>query len=243
MLTPSASRPSDEPVALPSSPREWLRLLREERRKYRDGALSGMVQPSPPRGEMLLLVSIALFLVATTILAGQVGVRYILPVFPLVFIWVSRIVPKFLAARSGTAVVTALLVWHAWSSISAFPNYIPYFNEMAGGAAGGPALLDDSNIDWGQGVKQAAEYVRKRRLENVTIVFFNPFEGPGSQYYGLPRNVRDREVIEQMLIRTPTPGTYIISSHYVARLSHLNPAWKIYKPIDRIGESLLVYAF
>ena len=194
-------------------------------------------------GEMLLLVSIALFLVATTILAGQVGVRYILPIFPLVFIWVSRIVPKFLVARSGTAVVAALLVWHAWSSISAFPNYIPYFNEMAGGAAGGPALLDDSNIDWGQGVKQAAEYVRKRRLENVTIVFFNPFEGPGSQYYGLPRNVRDREVIEQMLIRTPTPGTYIISSHYVARLSHLNPAWKIYKPIDRIGESLLVYAF
>src|SRR5881409_87900 len=60
-------------------------------------------------GEMILLVTIAVFLVATTILAGQVGVRYILPVFPLVFIWVSRIAPKFLAARSGTAVIVALL--------------------------------------------------------------------------------------------------------------------------------------
>src|SRR5262249_53081617 len=138
-------------------------------------------------GEMILLASIALFLVATTILADQVGVRYILPVFPLLFIWVSRIVPKFLAARSGTAVIVALLAWHAWSGISAFPNYIPYFNEMAGGPRGGPALLDDSNVDWGQGVKQAAEYVRKRRIENVTIVSFNPFDGPGSEYYGLPR--------------------------------------------------------
>ncbi len=194
-------------------------------------------------GEMILLVSIAVFLVATTIVAGQVGVRYILPVFPLVFIWVSRIVPKFLTARSGTAVIVALLAWHAWSGISAFPNYIPYFNEMAGGPRGGPALLDDSNVDWGQGVKQAAAYVRQRRLENVTIVFFNPFEGPGSEYYGLPKNVRDPDVVDRLLVHTPTPGTYIISSHYVARMSHLNPAWKIYKPIDRIGESLWVYAF
>src|SRR5205809_1059858 len=194
-------------------------------------------------GEMILLVSIALFLVATTIFADQVGVRYMLPVFPLVFVWVSRIVPRFLAARSGTVVLAVLVAWHAWSSVSAFLNYIPYFNEMAGGAAGGPALLDDSNVDWGQGVKQAAEYVRKRRLENVTIVFFNPFEGPGAEYYGLPRNVRDPEVVDRLLVHTPAPGTYIISSHYVARLSHLNPAWKLYKPIDRIGESLWVYAF
>jgi len=156
---------------------------------------------------------------------------------------VSRIVPKFLAARSGTVVLAALVGWHAWSSVSAFPNYIPYFKEMAGGAAGGPALLDDSNIDWGQGLKQAAEYVRKRQLESVNIVFFNPFGGPGSEYYGLPKNFREGEVVDRMLVRRPTPGTYIISSHYVARLSHLNPAWKLYKPIDRIGESLWVYAF
>ena len=194
-------------------------------------------------GEMILLVSIGLFLAATSAIAGQVGVRYILPVFPLVFVWVSRIVPKFLTARSGTAVLIALMAWHTWSAISAFPNYIPYFNEMAGGPRGGPALLDDSNIDWGQGLKQAAEYVRQRRLENLNILFFNPFGGPGSEYYGLPKNLREAEVADRMLVRKPAPGTYIISSHYVARMSHLNPAWKVYKPIDRIGESLWVYAF
>src|SRR5213594_1885504 len=64
-------------------------------------------------GEMILLATIALFLVATTILADQVGVRYILPVFPLVFVWVSRIVPKFLAARSGTVVLAALVAWRS----------------------------------------------------------------------------------------------------------------------------------
>src|SRR5204863_400677 len=142
--------------------------------------------------------------------ADQVGVRYILPVLPLVFIWVSRIVPDFLTARSGAAVLAALIAWQAWSAIAAFPNYIPYFNEMVGGPTHGPALLDDSNIDWGQGLKQAAEYVRKRHVENVTICSFDPFDGPGPEYYGLPKNLRLAEIQERLVRRRPAPGTYII---------------------------------
>jgi hypothetical protein len=60
MLTPTASVPSDEPVELPSSPRAWLRLLRDERRRFREGQSSG-VQPSPPRGEMLLIKQLVFF--------------------------------------------------------------------------------------------------------------------------------------------------------------------------------------
>jgi len=194
-------------------------------------------------GEMILLASIGAYLVVISAAADQVGVRYILPVFPLVFIWVSRIVPDFLSARSGATVLVVLIAWQAWSAIAAFPNYIPYFNEMAGGAAHGPALLDDSNIDWGQGLKQAAEYVRKRNVQNLTICSFDPFDGPGPEYYGLPGNLRLAEIQDRLLRHTPSPGTYIISSHYVTRMSHVNPAWQIYKPIDRIGESLWVYTF
>jgi hypothetical protein len=176
-------------------------------------------------------------------LADQLGVRYILPVFPLVFIWVSRIVPDFLTARSGAAVLAVLIGWHAWSAISAFPNYIPYFNELAGGPAGGPAYLDDSNIDWGQGLKQAAEYARNRHPENLSIYAFDPFDGPGTQYYGLPKNLGLTEIRERLLLHRPPPGTYMISSHYIVRMRHLSPAWKTYKPVGRIGESLWVYAF
>jgi uncharacterized membrane protein len=194
-------------------------------------------------GEMILLVTIVFYTVVITIGADQYGVRYILPVFPLLFIWVSRIVPDLLATRTGTAVLTGLIAWHVWSGVSAFPNYIPYFNEMAGGIAGGAALLDESNIDWGQGLKQAADYVRAKQVEKPTIYAFDPFDGPGTEYYGLPRNLRTAEVLQRLVRHRPTPGTYIISAHYVTRMSHLDPAWKIYKPIDRIGESLWVYAF
>jgi hypothetical protein len=194
-------------------------------------------------GEMILLVSITLYIVVITIGADQIGVRYILPVFPLLFIWVSRIVPDCLSARSGTAVLAALLTWHVWSGISAFPNYIPYFNEMAGGSSKGAALLDDSNVDWGQGLKQAADYVRSRQLKHFTILAFDPFNGPGTEYYGLPKNLQGMDIFNKLILKRPAPGIYIISAHYVTRMTQVNPAWKMYKPIDRIGESLWVYTF
>jgi len=191
--------------------------------------------------ESILPVSIGAFLIATSVVAGQIGIRYLLPIFPLTFIWVSRIVPDFLSLRAGRVILAGLLAWSAFSSLRSFPNYVPYFNELAGGPARGTEFLDDSNVDWGQGLKQAAEYVRNRRLDRVTMYSFSPLDNP--QYYGLPRNLVSAEVRERLLGRRPDPGVYIISAHKVIRMRQVDPAWKSYKPVDRIGESLWVYEF
>ncbi len=61
MLTPSASLPKDEPLTTPSSPGEWLRLVRSERRKLRRNKGKGPVQPSAPRGELLLIKQLVFF--------------------------------------------------------------------------------------------------------------------------------------------------------------------------------------
>ena len=192
-------------------------------------------------GEIILLTNICLSVVIVSAAADQIGVRYLLPMFPLVFVWTSRIVPYFARLRAGAVVLAALLLWQAWSSLHAFPNYIPYFNELAGGASAGPSLLDDSNVDWGQGLKQAARYVREHHLENVTVYSFSPFDNPA--YYGLPRNLQPSEAFGRLLAKQPAPGVYIISAHYVTRMRAVDPAWRKYKPVDRIGESLWVYEF
>ena len=70
---------------------------------------------------------------------------------------------------------------------------------------------------------------------------FSPFDNP--PYYGLPQNIPPAEVFERLVVNAPTPGVYIVSAHYVARMKTVSPAWSQYKPIDRIGESLWVYAF
>jgi len=192
-------------------------------------------------GEIILMSGIVFQLLITTIGANQIGFRYLLPMFPLLFIWTSRVVPRLAQSRTGIAIIAVLLMWQAWSAVHVFPNYIPYFNELAGGPAHGPALLDDSSVDWGQGVKQAAEYVRSHHLQNVNLYTFSPFDNPA--YYGLPANIPSAQAFQRLVANPPSPGIYILSAHYVARFKVVSPTWREYKPIDRIGESLLVYSF
>jgi 4-amino-4-deoxy-L-arabinose transferase-like glycosyltransferase len=193
------------------------------------------------RGEAILLATIAAYTAVISLWAHPLGIRYLLPVFPLLFVWVSRLVPECLTARAGQLVLGVLLLWQAWAGLSAFPNYIPYFNEAAGGAAKGIDYLDDSNVDWGQGLKQAAEYVRERGLKNVAIYSFSPLDNP--LYYGLPANVQTAQVRDLLLFKRPRPGVYIISAHHIARMRQVDPAWRSYTPVERIGVSLWVYSF
>jgi len=192
-------------------------------------------------GELILLTVIGFYGVLICVAADQIGLRYWLPIFPLIFVWSSRVVPWVLDMKGGVAVLCILLGWQAWSAIKSFPNYIPYFNEVAGGAQAGPGLLDDSNVDWGQGVKQAAAYVREHHLQNVHVYTFSPYDNP--QYYGLPANIPPSEAFPRFVTQRPSPGIYLISAHYVTRMRAVSPAWNMYQPVERIGESLWLYSF
>ena len=53
-------------------------------------------------------------------------------------------------ARWPALAVAALIAWHVAESAWVAPHYIAYFNELAGGPAGGRNHLADSSLDWGQ---------------------------------------------------------------------------------------------
>jgi hypothetical protein len=116
-----------------------------------------------PGAEACLAVPI-LFLLAYVSLALelQVGLRYLLPAFPFLFVFIARVVAWRPAARWGPAVLIGLLAgWTGISSLAAHPRYIPYFNELAGGSPQGYRWLADSNLDWGQdGAYMHGDYAR-----------------------------------------------------------------------------------
>ncbi len=188
-------------------------------------------------GEIILLSAIVIYVVAVSAAADDLGVRYLLPVFPLIYVWGSRIVPLLWPSRLGRAALGFLMAWQIWAAVSSFPAYIPYFNELAGGAKKGPDLLDDSNVDWGQSLKQVANYVQTRGITKFVLCPFSGLDNPA--YYGLPSIVR---APKQLVFNRPDPGIYIISGHNVAWMKATDPAWRGYQPVDQIG-GMWVYRF
>jgi hypothetical protein len=188
-------------------------------------------------GETILLMGIGFYVIVISAGAHNLGVRYLMPIFPLTYVWVSRLVPGYSKNRVGQVVLTLLLGWQVWAAVSSFPNYIPYFNEVAGGPSAGPNLLDDSNVDWGQNLKQAGEYVQQRSIEHPVYSPISSFDNP--RHYGLNS---DAHPPGEFISKTPPPGTYIISGHNLAWMKSVDPAWNRYTPVDRIG-GLWIYRF
>ena len=111
----------------------------------------------------------------------NIGVRHLLPAFPLTFVLVSnQIVTLYQrlrrpAARWGFGIgLGALLAWQAITVFRVQPSYLAYFNELAGGPDGGWRYANDSNLDWGQDVKRLAQYVNTHGISGIHADYFGP---------------------------------------------------------------------
>jgi len=103
----------------------------------------------------LLLPAAALFLFFSLFSSVQLGIRYLLPALPLVFIWVGGLLDRnrpgaVPPVRPLKIAVTILLAAAAISSLAASPDYISYTGELAGPRLHAWKLMADSNLEWGQ---------------------------------------------------------------------------------------------
>lgn len=82
----------------------------------------------------------------------NIGHRHLLPIYPALFIGCGAVVD--LASKNRTAILTTavgiILSWEIGESFAIRPNYLAYFNEVAGGPSDGYKHLADSSVDWGQ---------------------------------------------------------------------------------------------
>jgi hypothetical protein len=140
---------------------------------------SGRVR-APGAEEFLLVPVLTLLIYFSLRFELDIGFRYLLPVFPFLFVFSARVALPYLSMPAGRRplwkllAATTLLAWLAVSSASIHPHYIPYFNEAAGGPANGSRWLIDSNLDWGQDGEYVRDVIAAR---SPTHVFFDP-SGP-----------------------------------------------------------------
>src|SRR5205085_12194986 len=80
----------------------------------------------------------------------NIGHRHLLPIYPALFIACGAC-GYFFSAKSTMAIfVGTMLSWQIAESAFVRPNYLAYFNEIAGGAKNGYKHLIDSSLDWGK---------------------------------------------------------------------------------------------
>jgi len=117
------------------------------------------------RWEMWAPVVSAAAILLVCIPAGlNIGVRYVLPLFPMLAI-VAGIGAVYLLElpgrlRPGTA--AALMLWAVISASAAHPDYLAYFNEIASRRP--ERFLVDSDLDWGQDTNRLAQELRRRQV-------------------------------------------------------------------------------
>ena len=175
----------------------------------------------------------------------NIGHRHILPLYPFLFILAGGAVPTASAARSLRVLAAAGLAWFVASSAWIYPDYLTYFNEIAGGPSGGMRYLGDSNLDWGQDLKRVRPWMERHGVEHIKLGYFGTAL---PQYYGISYEWLPSTgfLNDRVGTRTVREGDYLVVSAtclqgFYFDDMHTYDFLNRFDPIDVIGHTLYVY--
>jgi Flp pilus assembly protein TadD len=161
----------------------------------------------------------------------NIGVRHLLPMFALLAVGTASqfsLQSRRIQVCGWLCTGWLLLVtWHA------YPYFIEYFNEVAGGPSNGYRWLVDSNLDWGQDVKRLKHFLDEQAMTNIDLAYFGP--GRSTDYHGIPgRRVTTDEAAGMH------SGTLVISATEL-----MSPVWDwlraCHEPVARVGYTMFIY--
>ncbi len=199
----------------------------------------------------LLVPGLGFFLIALTT-DINLGYRHILPVLPLLIIFAATAVASGTRVRLPQARLAAaglLSLWLAIVSLMIYPDFLAYFNILAGGPDNGWRSLVDSNLDWGQDLDDLPDWMAENEVPEVWLSYFGEArpEYYGIAYRGLdsfPPRLMDPGA-RPFAPSAPAPGIYVISATNLQGVHFTNHdqfAWfRDQEPLDKLGYSLFLY--
>ncbi len=153
------------------------RTLRRKYPKFTDYLETNIV-------EFSMFLFIVLYIAYSMHSTLNIGIRHLLPIFPLAYILATASLKKWVT-EGGTkralklGVIALLLAWFAFEVASAYPYYLSYFNGFVG-TSNGYKYVTDSNYDWGQDLQRLGTFVRQKNIDKIAVDYFG---GGNINYY------------------------------------------------------------
>ncbi len=208
------------------------------------GAVLLWRQEGPQRWQSRALIAAAVaVLLMCSVSHVNLGVRHLLPLYPFLAIAAAFACVKLCGPGSYAfcrrLLVISVFVWFVGASFSAHPDYLPYFNELAGSHP--ERILAESDLDWGQDLHRLSTRLRELNVREVKIRYFGSTDLSGV-------NLPTYQLLEPY---TPATGYVAISIRHLVMdeakartegraqgpYSWLNQ----HKPLEKIGSSILLY--
>lgn len=168
------------------------------------------------REVVYLTIPPAFYFLIAIVTTLNIGIRHVIMVYVYLSILAAGTAIQLVRTNRKWLYVTAALVaFHIFASVRAYPLYIPYANELWGGSSATAKYLTDSNTDWAQQLKSVKQYLDKRGTKECWFAYFAaPAIRPSS--YGIPCKLLPTADTmwfgEQLDVPTTIEGPVLISA-------------------------------
>lgn len=199
---------------------------------------------------VFLLVPAAVYLGAAMTTAINIGLRHILPIYPFVLLVAATVVWEAGCAvwrvRTKWLVLGGLMGFWLWTYARVYPHTLTFFNQLVGGARNGSDYLVDSNLDWGQHLKQLKEWMDEEGVTRINLAYFGMAD---PAYYGIGGVLLPGTgMVEREKISKPDLPGYVAISATIMSGVPFTPAWRLFyagfrdlEPVAVIGNTISVY--
>lgn len=176
------------------------------------------------RREVLFLALPALVYFAISMTSRlDIGLRHILPIFPFLIVLAAGGAWGLIhQSRRWAYVIAVLLIFHAASSLHAFPYYLSYSNEIWGGPNNTYKSLGDANAGWGSGLKALHGYIADH---HITDCWFASSAVAPYAYYQIPCRALPTFMSEYNGTETGPIPTSIDGTVFMGEMEHSGLWW------------------
>jgi len=141
--------------------------------------LAGLLVGGPTAREdgALFLLPAGVLCLASIGTSYNIGIRHLLPVYPLVAMAAAGLFRRVWRAagplaRPARLALCALPFVAAGELVRIHPHELSYFNPFVGGPERGRFILTDSNVDWGLDLIRLGDALKGRGVVDPTVVYF-----------------------------------------------------------------------